>query len=142
MHRSLSSLVIDPAAPCAVSLELRPKTLAGLLQARAFAEPDREAYLFLADGEVEAERLTWGELDGRARAIATALRESIPAGERALLLFAPGLEFIAAFFGCLYAGVIAVPGFGIVDLAPGAGAVGTGKSGCGRSRGTRRRAPS
>ena len=30
-------------------------------------------------------------------------------GERALLLYPAGLEFIAAFFGCLYAGVVAVP---------------------------------
>ncbi len=30
-------------------------------------------------------------------------------GQRALLLYPPGLDFIAAYFGCLYAGVIAVP---------------------------------
>ena len=32
-------------------------------------------------------------------------------GGRALLLYPPGLEFIAAFFGCLYAGVVAVPAY-------------------------------
>jgi amino acid adenylation domain-containing protein len=91
--------------------EVRPSTLAGLLQARVAEQPDREAYLFLGDGEIETERLTWGELDGRARAIATALLESVKPGGRALLLYPPGLEFVAAFFGCLYAGVVAVPAY-------------------------------
>ncbi|HEX3130263.1 MAG TPA: AMP-binding protein, partial [Thermoanaerobaculia bacterium] len=90
---------------------IQPSTLAGLLQARAAAQPDREAYLFLGDGEVETGRLTWSELDGRARAIAAALRESVPPGGRALLLYPPGLDFVAAFFGCLYAGVVAVPAY-------------------------------
>ncbi|HVT15951.1 MAG TPA: non-ribosomal peptide synthase/polyketide synthase [Thermoanaerobaculia bacterium] len=101
--------------------EVRLRTLAGLLKARAAEWPDREAYLFLAPGkaaesvesaeseEVPAERLTWGELDGRARAIAAALAEAVPPGERALLLFPPGLDFVAAFFGCLYSGAVAVP---------------------------------
>jgi amino acid adenylation domain-containing protein len=90
---------------------VRPSTLAGLLRLRAAERPDREAYLFLGDGEAETERLTWGELDGRARAIAAALRETVPPGGRALLLYPPGLEFVAAFFGCLYAGVVAVPAY-------------------------------
>ncbi|MES1244348.1 MAG: non-ribosomal peptide synthase/polyketide synthase [Acidobacteriota bacterium] len=90
---------------------VRPSTLAGMLQARAAAQPGREAYVFLGDGEAETSRLTWGELDSRARAVAAALRESVPPGGRALLLYPPGLEFVAAFFGCLYAGVIAVPAY-------------------------------
>ncbi|HET9227335.1 MAG TPA: amino acid adenylation domain-containing protein, partial [Thermoanaerobaculia bacterium] len=98
-----------------IASEVRPSTLAGLLKARAAESPDREAYLFLADGpqgdQSEAERLTWSELDARARAIAWALRQTVPAGERALLLCPPGLEFISAFFGCLYAGVVAVPAY-------------------------------
>ncbi len=90
---------------------VRPSTPAGLLRLRAAEQADREAYLFLGDGEAETERLTWGELDGRARAIAAALRETVPPGGRALLLYPPGLEFVAAFFGCLYAGVVAVPAY-------------------------------
>src|SRR5687768_17283264 len=91
--------------------DVRPSTLAGLLRLRASEQPGREAYLFLGDGELETERLTWGELDGRARAIAAALRETVPPGGRALLLYPPGLEFVATFFGCLYAGVVAVPAY-------------------------------
>jgi amino acid adenylation domain-containing protein len=94
-----------------IASEVRPATLAGLLKARAAESPDREAYVFLAEGEIEAERLTWGELDVRARAIAWALRQSVPPGERALLLYPPGLDFVPAFFGCLYAGVVAVPAY-------------------------------
>ncbi|HEX6861227.1 MAG TPA: AMP-binding protein, partial [Thermoanaerobaculia bacterium] len=94
-----------------IASEVRPSTLAGLLKARAAESPDREAYVFLAEDGREAERLTWSELDARARAVARALRQSVPQGERALLLYPPGLDFVAAFFGCLYAGVVAVPAY-------------------------------
>jgi amino acid adenylation domain-containing protein len=95
----------------AVSSAVQPATLAGLLRCRAAERPDREAFVFLADGEEPGARLTYGELDRRARAIAAALRESLAPGDRALLLYPPGLELIAAFFGCLYAGVTAVPAY-------------------------------
>ncbi|HEX2222817.1 MAG TPA: fatty acyl-AMP ligase, partial [Thermoanaerobaculia bacterium] len=95
----------------AVWPEVRPVTLAGLLRVRAAERPDRVAFTFLADGEVEGGRLTYAELDHQARAIAAALRQTLAPGDRALLLYPPGLEFIAAFFGCLYAGVIAVPAY-------------------------------
>ncbi len=90
---------------------VRPTTLAGLLRARAAERPERTAFTFLADGEVEGARLTYGELDRRAQAVAHTLRESLQPGDRALLLYPPGLDFIAAFFGCLYAGVVAVPAY-------------------------------
>ena len=86
-------------------------TLAEALRLRAALSPERRAYTFLADGEDEAEHLNYGQLDERARAIAAALRRTCGPGDRALLLFPPGLDFVAAFFGCLYAGVIAVPAF-------------------------------
>jgi acyl-CoA synthetase (AMP-forming)/AMP-acid ligase II len=85
--------------------------LVDLLRARALATPDRRAYAFLADGESESEALSWGELDARARAIGAALAEQGARGERVLLLFPPGLDFVAAFFGCLYAGAVAVPSY-------------------------------
>ena len=86
-----------------------PVTLVDLLRRRAAGEPDSALFRFLPDGEdgVEA-TLTPGELDLRARALATRLQELGLTGGRALLLYPPGLEFIAAFFGCLYAGVVAV----------------------------------
>ena len=90
---------------------LAATTLAEVLRLRADLEPGRRAYVFLQDGEAEAGLLTFGELDRQARAVAAALGRSCAPGDRALLLFQPGLEFVAAFFGCLYAGVAAVPAY-------------------------------
>ncbi|HEX8149510.1 MAG TPA: amino acid adenylation domain-containing protein [Pyrinomonadaceae bacterium] len=84
-------------------------TLVDLLQERAGERPDRPAYTYLADDGGEESRLTYAALDARARAIAATLQGRVGRGERALLLYPQGLEFVAAFFGCLYAGVVAVP---------------------------------
>src|SRR5262249_27100361 len=73
--------------------------------------PDAPAFCFLTDGETEGPRLTYAELDRAARAIAAALYDVAGPGDRALLLYPPGLEFIAAFFGCQYAGVVPVPAY-------------------------------
>src|SRR5262249_994174 len=86
-------------------------TMVQVLQARACQAPEDLAFCFLTDGEQEGPRLTYGELDRQARAIAAALQELAEPGERALLMFVPGLEFIPAFFGCLYAGVVLVPAY-------------------------------
>ena len=86
-------------------------TLGDLLHYRAQYQPDKLAYIFLQDGETESGSLTYGELDKRARAIAASLQSLGASGERALLLYRPGLEFIAAFLGCLSAGVVAVPAY-------------------------------
>jgi acyl-CoA synthetase (AMP-forming)/AMP-acid ligase II len=86
-------------------------TLADLLLERAHQQPDRLAYTFLQNGETETGRLTYQELDRQARAIAAKLQSLNAAGSRVLLIYPPGLEFIAAFFGCLYAGAIAVPAY-------------------------------
>src|SRR5215207_655581 len=87
----------------------RPQTLVGLLQERARNEPERAAYRFLSEGEPRDEHVTYGELERRARAVAAVLQSLRAEGERALLLYPPGLDYVAAFWGCLYAGVIAVP---------------------------------
>jgi len=79
------------------------------LQQEASKNPSRCAFTFLAQGEDESGHLSYGELDERARAIAVALGDRIRPGSRVLLLHRSGLEFIAALFGCLYAGLIAVP---------------------------------
>lgn len=84
-------------------------SLITLLQHRAERMPDACAYVFLVDGEHQEQALTYRELDARARLIAGWLQEHRQAGERALLLYPSGLDYIAAFFGCLYAGTVAVP---------------------------------
>jgi len=88
-----------------------PLTLVDLLRARAATHPDRLAYIFLADGEAEEGRVTYGELDRRARAIGAWLQPFAAGEERVLLLYPPGLDYIAAFFGCLYAGAVPVPAY-------------------------------
>ncbi len=83
-----------------------------LLGLRAREEPDKRLFAFLPDGEDGgAITFTRGELDRRARALAARLQAIGLAGQRALLLYPPGLGFIEALCGCLYAGVIAVPAY-------------------------------
>jgi len=86
-----------------------PSNLVELLRHRARCQSDDIAFTYLVDGENEQIHLTYAELDRQARAIGAWLEAQDLVGERALLLYPPGLEFIAAFFGCLYGGVIAVP---------------------------------
>lgn len=86
-------------------------TLIELLRYRAQNQPNQKAYTFLHRGVDEAGTLTYQGLEDRSRAIAAYLQSLDAAGERALLLYQPGLDYIAAFFGCLYAGVIAVPAY-------------------------------
>jgi len=92
-----------------LKLPLAPSTLVELCRSRAAEQPDRSTFVFLDNGVDESDSLTLGRLDIRARAIAARLREYAPPGARAILTYPPGLEFVSAFFGCLYAGVIAVP---------------------------------
>ena len=87
------------------------RTFVELLRRRAFEHPTRLACTYLGDGEVERSSLTYGELDRRARAIGARLAALGATGERVLLLYPAGLEFIAAFLGCLYAGAVAVPAY-------------------------------
>jgi acyl-CoA synthetase (AMP-forming)/AMP-acid ligase II len=84
-------------------------TLVDLLRHRAQHQPDQLAYQFLEDGKKEAAAYTHAELDQQAQAIAALLQQSEARGERALLLYPQGVEVVAAFCGCLYAGVIAIP---------------------------------
>lgn len=84
-------------------------TFVDILRERASHQPEEIVYTFLLDGETESDWLTYQVLDRQARAIAATLQSYQTMGERALLLYPPGLEFVAAFFGCLYAGVVAVP---------------------------------
>ncbi|MEH1934231.1 MAG: AMP-binding protein [Nostoc sp.] len=85
------------------------RTLVNLLHNRASQQPDQTAYTFLVDGENESANLTYRSLDEKARAIAVYLESQLSIGERVLLVYPQGLEAIAAFFGCLYAGVVAIP---------------------------------
>ena len=78
---------------------------------RAEAHPSRPLYTFLPDGETEEATLTFQDVDVAARRLAAHLQTFAEVGDRALLLFAPSLDYPVAFLACLYAGVVAVPAY-------------------------------
>ena len=90
---------------------LNGSTVVDVLRNRALQQPAQRAFTFLLDGETESASLTYQELDRYSRAIASQLQALGLSGERALLLYPSGLDYLAAFFGCLYAGVVAVPAY-------------------------------
>src|ERR1700675_1478412 len=82
-----------------------------VLSWRAARHPDKIAFTYLQDGENELESITFGGLQRRALTCARALRKVCDPGDRAILLYPSGLEFISALFACLYSGVVAVPAY-------------------------------
>lgn len=92
-------------------MKVQASSIDEILRWRAAHEPARTAYVYLGDGEREQARLTYAGLDLLARAVGATLQGLEARGERALLLYPPGLDFVAAFFGCLYGGVVAVPAY-------------------------------
>lgn len=83
-------------------------TMVDLLRQQAARFGERTAYEYL-DDHAGNQSVSFKQLDQQAKAIAVALRREVQQGERVLLVYPAGLEFISAFFGCLYAGVTAVP---------------------------------
>ncbi|MEO6196448.1 MAG: amino acid adenylation domain-containing protein [Thermoanaerobaculia bacterium] len=88
---------------------LKHGTFVDVLRRRASERPDQRVYSVLTGDGAEVDSLTYVELERSAASIAAALRAVAAPGDRALLLHAPGIDFIASFFGCLLAGVAAVP---------------------------------
>ena len=80
-----------------------------IIRYRAVDNPDQIAFRYLTDEAIHEEILTYRQLDAQAIAIAGRLQSLGCFGERVLLMYPPGLRFISAFFGCLYAGAVAVP---------------------------------
>lgn len=91
--------------------KIKAATLVDLLHHRARSRPHQTIYNFLVDGEIEQIGLTYQQLEQKAKAIAAYLQSFSSPRDRVLLLFPAGLDYIAAFFGCLYAGVIAIPAY-------------------------------
>ena len=84
-------------------------TLVDIVRDRARTRPDVTVLTFLGDGINASDSLTYARLDAEALRISRTLRRKVEPGARALLLYSPGLDFVTAFFGCLYAGVVAIP---------------------------------
>ena len=91
--------------------KIKAATLVDVLRNRAMEQPHQTIYNFLVDGETEQISLTYGQLEQKAKAIAAYLQSVCSPQDRVLLLFPAGLDYITAFFGCLYAGVIAIPAY-------------------------------
>ncbi|MCQ8129884.1 AMP-binding protein, partial [Methylomonas rivi] len=87
------------------------KNFVELLMQRAALHPQRMALHCLGDAASENGSYSFAELDQRARAVAVGLRQTVETGDRVLILLHSGIDYVAAFFGCLYAGAIAVPAF-------------------------------
>ncbi len=80
-----------------------------VVQHRADVSSEAAGFIYLDDQLEKKESINFVELDHRARALAAVFQQTIPAGERVILIFPPGVEFIVGFVACLYAGVLAVP---------------------------------
>src|SRR6185312_14841336 len=94
-----------------ISPRTETSTLVDLLRWRAEHQPHRDAFRFTRPGDSGAVQMSYEELDRQARAIAALLQDQGSTGKPVLILHAPGLEYVAAFFGCLYAGAIAIPAY-------------------------------
>ncbi|MEW2399429.1 amino acid adenylation domain-containing protein [Streptomyces sp. NPDC046862] len=86
-------------------------TWIGVLGAMAARRPDAVVFTFLADDGEDEATLTFAELDRGARTVAAYLQAEGLAGQRVMLWYPSGLDYLVAFFGCLYAGAIAVPAY-------------------------------
>ncbi len=85
------------------------RTLVAVLRWRAETTPHGPSFTFLEDGETAQATWSYGELDLRARTVAAGLQARGAEGERVLLLFDSGLDFLEALYGCMYAGAVPVP---------------------------------
>jgi acyl-CoA synthetase (AMP-forming)/AMP-acid ligase II len=103
--------VLNSPAAKADCLDAKYSTFVDVLQDRVDHQPDHQAYTFLKSGEVEECCLTYVQLNQRVRAIAALLQAHLPPGERVLLAYQPGMDFVLAFLACLYAGMVAVPAY-------------------------------
>ncbi|BAY15305.1 AMP-dependent synthetase and ligase [Anabaenopsis circularis NIES-21] len=90
---------------------IKCSTLVDVLRHRSSQQANIQAFTFLQDGETQIATLTYQELDRQSCAIALQLQTLGLSGERALLLYPPGIDYLPAFFGCLYAKVVAVPAY-------------------------------
>ena len=95
-----------------------PPMLLELIKRQALAFPAKPLYTFHEDGVTASRVLTYEDLEGRTRALATELlcRASgsgaapvLRRGDRVMLIFLPSLDFILAFLACLRAGIVPVP---------------------------------
>src|SRR5437868_5932542 len=84
---------------------------AAILNHRAAQTPQQLAFTFIGSEQDSAHSVTYGELDLLARRVAARIVAAGMRREPVLLLFPPGIDYVAAILGCMYAGCIAVPAY-------------------------------
>ncbi|MBT2301354.1 amino acid adenylation domain-containing protein [Variovorax paradoxus] len=104
MFHSSTETALSAAAPSVL-----PQTLASLFDAQCEAHANKLAYGFLKDDLSVAQESSYGRLQADVHAIAAWLSTQTHAGDRVLLAFAPGLDFVRVFWACLLSGRVAVP---------------------------------
>jgi len=87
------------------------KNIIDVLREHAKNKPNDTLFRYIEDEKQEPVTLTYIEVYEQSKKIANNLLINCKKGDRALLLYPAGLEFITAFLGCLYAGLIAVPAY-------------------------------
>lgn len=100
---------------------MAPRSIGDVLRDRAESREGQKGFTFLVDGEGLEHEMSYAELDRRARVLGSVLAERIGRGERALLVFEAGFDYVLALFACLHAGVLAVPVYPPNPLRPEAG---------------------
>lgn len=90
---------------------MKHDTLLGWLDHYADTQADFPVFNYLKDGETEVESMTYARFRQEAQRVAAHLQAQSLTGERVLLLFPQGLDYLVALFGCFYTGAIAVPAY-------------------------------
>lgn len=86
-------------------------TVIDLIQSQAKERGSETVYEYLKDGELVEDSLTFTQLHQKARGLSALINQHCEPGDRVLLLFPSGLDYIVAFFATIYAGCIAVPAY-------------------------------
>lgn len=88
-------------------------TIIDLIVDRARLSPEKDAFVFLKNGEDQKDTVTFAEFKQRAEFLAARLQseKNYAINKRALLLYQPGLNYIIAFFGCILAGIVPIPAY-------------------------------
>ncbi|NOY49184.1 MAG: AMP-binding protein [Chlorobi bacterium] len=87
------------------------ETYIEVIKNRVLEKPEHVVFRFLNDGVNENESLTYRQLELRSKALGAKMQEYGKKGDRVLLLFPPGLSYVASIFACFYSGFIAVPAY-------------------------------
>jgi acyl-CoA synthetase (AMP-forming)/AMP-acid ligase II len=102
---------IEPGISHGIMMEIEKFddfTIVNILEAYAISRSNHVAFTFIEE-RGETFSISFSELHQAALSISQYLQDNVSCGENVLLLLPPGLDYVKAFFGCLYAGVVAVP---------------------------------